>query len=295
MIWTSSPMPRRRTAFTLIELLVVIAIIAILIGLLLPAVQKVREAASRAKCTNNLKQLALGTHGYHDVNKTFPKGYYTGGNAYGWAVFILPYIEQQNLFTQINPKMTSPGNTYPANPAPATPTYYKDPLPSFLCPSDDSRTTNPHYGDYSKSNYPPTQDLFPNNGGTEKSIADITDGTSNTLMIGERSLRYNRAALWIGRNSSDAAGFGRAGWPINTPIGADENCKRHAYGSVHTGGSNFAFADGSVGFLSASLESDPMAQTDCNFFSSIANIKTRNYVYQNLYFIDDGQVKTNRD
>src|SRR5271168_1552167 len=105
-----NPQTRRRSGFTLIELLVVIAIIAILIALLVPAVQKVREAAARTQCTNNLKQIGLACLSYHDANKRLPQGYIVNpadqpSPGWSWSVLILPYIDQEPLYIDLNPNL----------------------------------------------------------------------------------------------------------------------------------------------------------------------------------------------
>src|SRR5437868_3103902 len=129
---------RPRPGFTLIELLVVIAIIAILIGLLVPAVQKVREAAARMQCTNNLKQIGLALHGYHDSNKALPPGYcdsapwpnQDAGPGWGWASFILPNLEQSALGRQCDCNQNVGSNAAPI------PAVRSTVLPIFVCPSD---------------------------------------------------------------------------------------------------------------------------------------------------------------
>ena len=133
---------RVRSGFTLIELLVVIAIIGVLIGLLLPAVQKVREAAARTQCTNNMKQLALGCHSYHDVHRKLPANYgccYTSGPYWSWIAMILPYIEQTNLYEGGNIGVFNaigyPTTTLAASTVNGQPTI-TIPIQMVRCPSD---------------------------------------------------------------------------------------------------------------------------------------------------------------
>src|SRR5262245_4445903 len=147
---------RPRQAFTLIELLVVIAIIAVLIGLLLPAVQKVREAAARLRCQNNLKQVGLALHLYELQNGALPPGYRNLGGVttptpgWGWAFFLLPYLEQAPLYEALGAGRTNFGGG--ANPVPAT-ALTQTRLTILLCPSDPGPLTNPFYDNHGKSNY----------------------------------------------------------------------------------------------------------------------------------------------
>jgi prepilin-type N-terminal cleavage/methylation domain-containing protein/prepilin-type processing-associated H-X9-DG protein len=317
----------RRKAFTLIELLVVIAIIAVLVGLLLPAVQKVREAANRISCSNNLKQLGVGAHNYHDAVRRFPPGtnlpaalrLKDGTSTPGpivprqsFSVFtaLLPYIEQENIHKRmsfvgkglLNEKTpTADGQAYAGSDSQYN--YCDGPtspgatiIPTFLCPSDAAvkQTVWKNHNDlffFGANTYGAnagivaffwdnmTQDgVFYIN--SRVHITDIKDGTSNTFLFGER----NRIDLTYGKLSNTLNNGqlvelqNRTGWawanelggfdylfgatrtkPINWVIPLEtvkdrgfilQDDRLMVYGSQHSGGANFCFADGSVRFVS---------------------------------------------
>jgi prepilin-type N-terminal cleavage/methylation domain-containing protein/prepilin-type processing-associated H-X9-DG protein len=304
-------MPERR-GFTLIELLVVIAIIATLIGLLLPAVQKVREAAARIQCSNNLRQLGLAAHQYHNVNRTFPPGVnqaqfpsapqYRG---YTLFVYLLPYVEQDNLYRQWD--FTTPLNNTSGGTGARTATV----LSVLLCPADliplnpvasQGRTyaLTSYGGNGGSRSFDPTaaatDGVFhttgpgsqptPNQGPVR--LADITDGTSNTLLFGERSHWDPSYDTFASAGLASRPSMASWGWwaasegrlaigdvtlsayaPINYLIpfragdpGAPtssaqfkpyEDQRVCAFGSSHPGGANFTLADGSVRFIAPSI------------------------------------------
>jgi prepilin-type N-terminal cleavage/methylation domain-containing protein/prepilin-type processing-associated H-X9-DG protein len=234
------PARRARPAFTLIELLVVMAIIAVMIGLLLPAVQKVREAAARLKCANNLKQLGLGLHNYHAAYGCFPPAFRTPPKlnypdyfnaAWGWSSLLLPYVEQDNLARQMGvgtlPRFggagpndnIGPQTCYPAN-VPGL--LSQTPLKLFRCPSDTGPDLNPDRNNHAMSNYRAVAGPYTYPGITydldfggvfyqDSAIrtTDIYDGTSNTLALGE--CIYDKttgkiACIWAGMSGWLAPG-----------------------------------------------------------------------------------------
>ncbi len=287
------PSPRSRSGFTLIELLVVIAIIAILIGLLLPAVQKVREAAARMKCSNNLKQLALALHNYHDSNQVFPT-YPTGCSpatvscyTQNWTFALLPHIEQGTIAAQPMTTLTE----FRANVRTKSVATYICPsnsLPSTVTTSAGQVVALTNYmaitgrqrSDYkaapdgvgmdtgviglvraSGSSFPPAP----------VGMNAITDGTSNTIVFGERpplpDLNWGWAhgkpdldnLIWAryvvppdsttNLGASDSVGPCPFPMYFQAPANPPRYCDGYHMWSYHTGGGNFALADGSVRFF----------------------------------------------
>ncbi|HUP81374.1 MAG TPA: DUF1559 domain-containing protein, partial [Pirellula sp.] len=294
----------RRPAFTLVELLVVIAIIGILVGLLLPAVQAAREAARRMQCTNNLKQVTLAIHNYHDTFKKLPPGGITPGaccsaqSYVNWAIAILPYVEQANLLTQYDQNKT---NEHPNNVA-----VVQQIVNLYSCPSDpigtllekpaSSATTigNYRHGSYrasagwiSRSNCYFDSEQWLASGCPEAhkgmffsvgvnlkgiGLGAISDGTSNTLAIGEYTTKTTttRGTFWAYPYTSYAMGSMTLSSAQLIPD-YDRSCAlggicKRGFGSMHTGGLNFSLGDGSVRFISNNTD----MQILCNA-ATIAN------------------------
>ncbi|GAA4424624.1 DUF1559 domain-containing protein [Bremerella cremea] len=273
------PVCRSRRGFTLVELLVVIAIIGVLIALLLPAVQQAREAARRSTCTNNLKQLGLALHNYHDTYKAFPYGSRGTTDLMGWHVSLLPFIEQTALFDSADTTLSYGSGV---NNALLTVT-----IDGYQCPSgtekfaDDSPTqvTTHYYGvmgptgtkpGTSSTNYPEGYSSSVYGGFSQagmwyheevRRMRDVTDGTSNTLFVGEiswsdRNGKDTRYRVWSrgGREGNWMAPCKNVAFAINSDQTSIFNDM--SFGSNHPGGCLFALGDASVRFLPETVDFD---------------------------------------
>ncbi len=257
---------RRCRGFTLVELLVVIAIIGLLIALLLPAVQAAREAARRAQCTNNLRQIGIGMHGYHTALKSFPVGgiehrwmvgsdghplFGKTGRQIAWSAFLLPYIEQAALHGQIDFSKAFDSVENATAAAQVIPTYLCPTVPrdSYLHDGRAAIDYGGIYGEriYSSSGTPNGTMLYQK----AVSIRDIRDGTANTVMVSEDSAWED--GQWInGLNVFDQA------YTINFEP-PDASSIENEMRSLHPGGANALFCDGSVHFLGESLGEELIA------------------------------------
>lgn len=272
---------RYRRGFTLIELLVVIAIIAILVALLLPAVQNAREAARRTQCRNNLKQIGVALHNYHTSHNVFPPGYISGAtypattNGWSWCTMLLPSLDQAPLYNTINLQLPV---EHAANLAAAAAS-----LPVFLCPSDQTGAGTFPITDAvgnvvipaaAAMSYAATvgddsseADGLTGNGtiyrNSNTKISDIVDGTSTTVLVGDRAWGYSNGT-WSGapNNALVRAGqlnpwkFATATSPVFTLVHnnwinilTDSDGGLDDFSSLHTGGVQLLFADGSVRFI----------------------------------------------
>ncbi len=344
---------RHYRGFTLVELLVVIAIIGVLVALLLPAVQAAREAARRSSCSNNLKQIGIGLHNYHDVMQSFPSGWIdnpvANQESWGWSAMALPYMEQSPLhqtlgvsrgtfFSQLS--LPAPNGVRVADAA-------RTVLKTFMCPSDSGHQgglvhQNRHFGGglgmqaagftgnttrVGVSNYmgvaghrdvvnaAPNSGIFfgnctgdaticPNQISEAVRMAAILDGTSNTLMVGERDTFNCRSGSWVGvrnTNGSDDRGvcvvIGHSHPKLNQDVkiitwDAERVGCGEGFSSLHPGGAQFVAADGSVKFISQTIQHFWFPNTIVN--GTLNDSKdASNGTYQRLMTRDDNLVISN--
>lgn len=279
-----------RNGFTLVELLVVIAIIGVLIALLLPAVQAAREAARRAQCANNLKQMALGIHNHHDVNGAFPPGNYhrnSTNNAWkrgsiGWPAYILPYMEEENLYDRINfdvDAWTSSEadpyfNRFGAHGNSANQFAAQNMPNAFVCPSAERVGSELEFKDYAMnggnqlSSCCPERAINSNGVGYKNSevrFADITDGTSNTFLFLEQD-HSSEASDMVGKpanpffwvtHSSEGLALSHQGGTSFPPNHRQTRLSCRTARSDHPTGIQVAYCDGSVGFVAETIAQNP--------------------------------------
>lgn len=310
-------LPRRRSGFTLIELLVVIAIIAVLIALLLPAVQQAREAARRSQCKNNMKQIGLAFHNYLDVHKRFPPYCVAGPSAtinqdtyHNWSYLsqILPFLDQAPLYNQIGvgqtplipfAALTTPTD-YLTAPTGSQEKLFTTTISTYICPSANGGVYNQFQNNLGTAMYAGNHQIFiqpgaVNRGAVAFPLSDIVDGTSNTLLVGEKALMtapfLSVGTVWgsgVGCNASRLC-IVSAHMPMNTGFDGTHDATNLCYientpglatranlCSPHVGGAHMLLCDGSVRFVSENIDSNPVPGT-----TSAGNL------YQNIFLLND--------
>lgn len=285
-------MRNRSRGFTLVELLVVIAIIGVLVALLLPAVQQAREAARRAQCINNLKQIGLAMHNYHDTHRSLPAGF-NNDLGWSWGAAILPFIEQKALYDEFGKTSILMDLS---DPDILSATRVK--LDGFRCPSDPAPDLNdksvPNVGAREEIAYASyvasmgtNKDATLGNLGTgmfwAKSyikLRDVIDGTSNTFLAGEREYQHSIGGIWAGTTTSGPGHSNKKFILASTHTGdglINDPSKTKGFGSMHPGGAVFLFVDASAHFIPETID-------------ATANTGTNMGTYQRLGDRADGQV-----
>ena len=263
---------KHRSGFTLVELVTVVFVITVLLVLLAPSIHQAQQDARRDACKNNLKQIGLAMHNYHDTHKCFPPGWtghhpYAGDDGrYGWAMFLTPSLGQASVYSQINFRDQQPRQAFVTQTA----------IPVFRCPSDTMEARNPLRGNFGTSNYsanfgtvaPPRwldaslSSHWPGQAPTPIKtdgicwwnsncrIRDITGGSAYTLNVGERSVA-SAAGIWMGVRGnnfeSDLVTDCSPGHEINSGVAS--------FSSAHKAGAHFLLCDGSVRFLNENIDS----------------------------------------
>lgn len=260
----------KRPAVTVIELLVVIAIVAVLAGLMVPAVIKVRKAAARVTCKNNLKQVGIAIHDFHGTNKHIPSAYSASGKGpgWGWSTSLLPHLDQGNLFEALGVRTFNPGFGIPF----VTVVQVKlgqNSLAVFRCPSDIGPDLNPLRGNFATSNYRAvsgpkpfaTYDPDVDMGGvmyqnSKVRLTNIPDGASNTICVGECILDEatgKRAAIWAGMRginpTTNGLWISDVMWCVDDGAAKINGPAPQAFSSQHKDGAHFLFCDGTVRFV----------------------------------------------
>jgi prepilin-type processing-associated H-X9-DG protein len=294
---------QKRRGFTLVEFLVVAGCSLVLVGLLTPSLESARSAARKAQCKNNMKQLGIAMHNYHETFGVFPPGWVANhrqpnsGFKFGWQTFILPFLEEGPLYRQIN--FSVPTKT-PMK-------LLQKRIAVYRCPVDVTPDINPIRSKYGTSNYSgnygvntfrtPKLELLTNWMATRRTknwpgqravpkstngifhwsssvrFRDITDGTSNTFMLGERSA-YSGSGIWPGVASNEYVNDALT----NCAPGNEINGSTRAFSSFHGKGAHFLLCDGSARFISQNI-------------SSVFDVENRELgLYQKLSIRNDGQV-----